>query len=234
MSSTATFEEKDGRVGSGARSGSAFPAARALMLTVIAVLALVTAGAVGYAIAGPQAPADDSPEAGFARDMQVHHGQAVQMAFQIRDKTDDPTLRALAYDIITSQQQQIGQMYGWLARWGLPQAPDGPPMTWMRGTGDMTGTGMGQRDMPMDGGRMPGMASAADLQRLRSATGREAEVLFLRLMTAHHRGGIAMASAVLAMTDRPEVRTLARTIVSAQRAEIEQMRQLLRDRGARA
>lgn len=233
MSSTVTFSEKGGRVGSGPSATSAIPAARALVLTAIAVLALVTAGAVGYSIAGPQAPADDSPEAGFARDMQVHHGQAVQMAFQIRDKTDDPTLRAVAYDIITTQQQQIGQMYGWLARWGLPQAPDGPPMAWMRGTGAMTGS-MGQPDMPMDSGRMPGMASAADLRRLRSATGREAEVLFLRLMTTHHRGGIAMATAVLAMTDRPEVRTLARTIVTAQRAEIQQMTQLLQDRGASA
>ena len=40
-----------------------------------------------------------SAAAGFLRDMQVHHAQAVDMAMTIRDISDDPDLRRLAYDI---------------------------------------------------------------------------------------------------------------------------------------
>ncbi|HET9021623.1 MAG TPA: DUF305 domain-containing protein, partial [Ornithinibacter sp.] len=64
------------------------------------------------------APAEFGADAGFARDMQTHHAQAVEMAFLIRDRSGDEELRTVAYDIITSQQQQAGQMYGWLVQWG--------------------------------------------------------------------------------------------------------------------
>lgn len=47
---------------------------------------------------------------------------------------------------------------------------------------------------------MPGMASRQDLQRLGELTGRDAEALFLDLMTAPHQRGVEMAQAVL---DRP-------------------------------
>ena len=65
--------------------------------------------------------------------MQTHHAQAVEMAFLVRDRTDDEDLRTVAYDIITSQQQQAGQMYGWLVQWGLPQTGSRPPMAWVDG-----------------------------------------------------------------------------------------------------
>jgi len=37
-----------------------------------------------------------SAEAGFARDMQVHHDQGVELAMIVRDRTDDPDVRLLA------------------------------------------------------------------------------------------------------------------------------------------
>jgi uncharacterized protein (DUF305 family) len=78
-----------------------------------------------------QTPGTLSAEAGFARDMQVHHQQAIDMALIIRDQTTDPEIRQLAYDIATSQGQQSGQMFAWLNVWGLPQASPVPAMTWM-------------------------------------------------------------------------------------------------------
>lgn len=63
--------------------------------------------------------------------MQTHHNQAVQMAMIVRDKSTDPTIRTIAYDIITSQQQQAGQLYGWLVQWGLPQTSSETGMAWM-------------------------------------------------------------------------------------------------------
>ncbi|MFC7643696.1 DUF305 domain-containing protein [Streptosporangium lutulentum] len=38
-------------------------------------------------------PTDASAEAGFARDMAVHHAQAVEMSFIARDGSKDETLR---------------------------------------------------------------------------------------------------------------------------------------------
>lgn len=74
--------------------------------------------------------ADTGADVGFSRDMQTHHRQAVEMALIIRDRTDDAAVRTLAYDIATSQQQQAGQMYGWLVQWGLPQTAPRRLMAW--------------------------------------------------------------------------------------------------------
>ena len=97
--------------------------------------------------------------------MQEHHNQAVELALIVRDRTDDPNTRLLAYDIATSQSQQSGQMFGWLAEWGLPQAPAEPSMTWMLRPplgGDGGHSEIGHSDTGDDGsvdGAMPGMAT---------------------------------------------------------------------------
>jgi uncharacterized protein (DUF305 family) len=205
---------------------------------VATVLALVLVGVLAFTagrLSAPEAaaPAGDSAAAGFARDMQVHHAQAVEMAMTVRDRTDDPDVRILAYDIALTQQQQIGQMYAWLTLWGLPQTSSSPPMEWMAqhaGEADAEGMTMGDAE-PMPGA-MPGMASREDLARLAQLSGRAAEVLFLELMTAHHVGGVTMAQAVL---DRPapaEVHLLAQAMVNAQNAEMTVMATMLEERGA--
>lgn len=208
---------------------SAWPA-----VAILVLVGLLVAGGVGYLIGRPaSAPADDSPEAGFARDMQVHHAQAVEMSLIVREKSNDPGLRAMAYDVITSQQQQIGQMYAWLDSWGLLQTSSRAPMAWMSRMQHpgMAGMPSGSMNMLPDG-RMPGMASAADLARLRAARGQSAEVLWLRLMIPHHEAGIMMAEAAIQKSSDPQVVKLASAIRTAQLAEIDQMRQLLGDRGA--
>lgn len=209
-------------------------------LALVAALALLASGAGGFFLAGGPRPSDDSVEAGFARDMQTHHLQAVQMALLVREKSKDPVLRAVAYDIATSQQQQAGQMYGWLTQWRLSQTSSQPRMAWMMDGGSMGPMDGGSMDGPsgqaggnhlLPDGRMPGMASAADLAQLEQAQGKEAEILFLRLMVTHHRGGIAMAQAAVDAADRPEVVQLARSITRAQSAEVDQLQQLLAQRG---
>ena len=154
------------------------------------------------------------------------------MSLIVRDKSTDPALRAMAYDVITSQQQQIGQMYAWLDSWGLPQTSSRAPMAWMKHAG-MTGmTSDAGPIKALPDGRMPGMASASDLERLRSATGRAAEVQWLRLMIPHHQAGVRMAAAALGESTDSQVVRLAKAIRTAQLAEIEQMRQMLADRAA--
>jgi uncharacterized protein (DUF305 family) len=157
-------------------------------------------------------PGNDSAEAGFARDMIVHHAQAVQMAEIIRDKTNSDDMRLLAADISLTQQAQVGIMQGWLEVWGLPITGEEPAMAWM-----------GQ---PMDG-FMPGMATPDEITRLSQLPPDRADVLFLRLMIAHHAAAIPMAQAILKRTDEPEVRELARSIIGSQTAEIANMKDMV-------
>jgi uncharacterized protein (DUF305 family) len=157
-------------------------------------------------------PANDSAEAGFARDMIVHHAQAVQMAEIVRDRTNSDAIRLLASDISLTQQAQIGIMQGWLGVWGLPITGSEPAMKWM--------------GHPTDG-LMPGMATPDELDSLFKLPPERADVLFLRLMISHHQAAIPMAKAILKRTDEPEVRQLATSIIASQRAEIENMKTMV-------
>ena len=202
------------------------PRARARLGVIAAiVLVVVAVGAVELAFR-PATPRDDSAEAGFARDMGTHHAQAVEMGFVVRDKSSDPALRALAYDIIVTQSAQRGIFIGWLQEWGLPQASARPRMAWMPGHAQMP-AGAGGVTL------MHGMASDAELKRLRDAQGIDAEILFLQLMIRHHEGGIIMARAVEGLSRRADVVGMARNIDSSQRVEIAEMTQMLAKRGAK-
>ena len=202
--------------------------------SVAAALVVVAAFAAG-SLSAPTvtAPSTTSAEAGFARDMQTHHNQAVEMSFLIRDRTDDEEVRLLAYDIANSQSQQAGQMNGWLTVWNLPQTAPEPEMTWMsrpslKGVSHEGMSDMGTGDTSHEpGSPMPGMATAEHLASLTAATGVEAERQYLTLMIAHHTGGVEMADAVLARSNERVVRSLAASIVKAQTSEIGYMQDLL-------
>jgi uncharacterized protein (DUF305 family) len=217
-------------------------------LTVI-VAVLVTAlvvGLVGWSVGRLSAlenpdPSNTSAEAGFARDMQVHHNQGVELSMIIRDLTDDAPTRLLAYDIATTQGQQSGQMYGWLSEWGLPQAASEPSMTWMTRPG-RSGSGSGHNHggsaaatesnavTHSPGEPMPGLATPEQIAALSAASGVEAERIFLTLMIAHHLGAVDMAEAVLDRSDHTVVRAFAKSVVSSQTSEIELMRSMLAER----
>jgi uncharacterized protein (DUF305 family) len=178
----------------------------AVVVLAVALLVWRTAGRL---------PADDSLEAGFARDMMIHHDQAVAMALLIRDRTADPAVKTLATDILLTQENQIGQMLGWLNVWGLPATSAEPPMAWM--------------GHPVSG-RMPGMATPEELAHLEHLSGNAADTEFLRLMIRHHQGGIPMAEEAIARSGNDQVRALATAIVAAQQSEITAMEDLLRQK----
>ena len=156
-------------------------------------------------------------EAGFARDMIVHHAQAVQMAEIVRDHTGSEEIRNLAAGISLGQQAEIGQMRGWLEAWGLPTTAAGPPMAWM--------------GEPRDGMTMPGMATPEEVGGLQKAFPEEIDILFLQLMIRHHEAAVPMAEAALEETNRPEVEQFATAVAASQRGEIAKMQSLLRNRG---
>ncbi|MFJ2704106.1 DUF305 domain-containing protein [Streptomyces sp. NPDC087428] len=199
----------------------------ALLLLALALVALMPArpsASAPASTAAASAPAEASADVGFARDMAVHHQQAVEMSFIVRDRTTDAAVRRLAFDIINTQANQRGMMLGWLEMWGRAKSSPGPPMEWMGHTVTPRG----------DGALMPGMATDAELDALRAAKGRNAEVLFLRLMTAHHRAGADMAQAAAAAAGTDEIRNLASGMVLGQRSEIALMADMLKERGAQA
>lgn len=180
---------------------------------LIAVLALAAALLIAAALAlAPRlsTPGERSVEVRFVREMIQHHAQAVDMATRIRDRAEERTLRSVALDIQLSQQEQIGQMRGWLTLWGVPWG------------------GVG---MTAEHARMMGMATPAELNRLDTLPPAEAERHFLRLMIRHHQGALAMVKPALAPGVRPEVRTLARQIDAAQGGEIRLMTAMLAARG---
>ena len=193
------------------------PPARAWWpLLLVALAALLLGGLAGYRLGHAATPAADSVDVGFARDMSVHHEQAVQMAALAYDRSDDPAVRLLAFDILTTQQGQIGIMSGWLDAWGVPWTTTGPRMAWM--------------GMPTEG-LMPGMATAAQLDALRNADGAAADVLFLQLMIPHHQGGVSMATDAAARAKQETVRLMAASMVEAQSSEIAYMNELLATKG---
>ncbi|MEV7399836.1 DUF305 domain-containing protein [Streptomyces sp. NPDC091267] len=195
-----------------------------LALALVALMLVRPSSSAPATTSSSSAPAETSADVGFARDMAVHHQQAVEMAFIVRDRTSDMAVRRLAFDIINTQANQRGMMLGWLEMWGRAKSSPRPPMEWMGHTVTPRG----------DGALMPGMATDAELDALRAARGRDAEVRFLRLMTAHHRAGADMAQAASAAAGSDEIRNLASGMILGQRSEIALMADMIEERGAAA
>ena len=185
-------------------------------LIVLAVLLLGTGFAAGLGLKQDNVPSESSAEVGFARDMSLHHLQAIEMATLLYDRTDNELLRFLAYDILTTQQAQIGMMRGWLDLWQYSPNSSEPAMAWM--------------GMPTDG-MMPGMATSDEMRKLRDMSGHEAEILFMQLMIPHHESGVMMANAAFAHAKEPAVRDLALKMAQGQTSEIEYMNSWLAKNG---
>jgi uncharacterized protein (DUF305 family) len=200
---------------------------RTALLAVIAVgLVLLGGGlAVVFGVGQDRAnvyPTADSVDAGFSRDMATHHLQGVEMANVALERSEDPEVRQLAFDISSTQTNQVGQMQGWLALWGVPPS-GGEQMAWMADGG--------HAGHAMTDGLMPGMATEQELAELRGLSGNAFDVQFLRLMIRHHQGGREMAEYAAAHADEPVVANLARTIAETQTAETTTMTAMLAARG---
>lgn len=195
----------------------------------ILVLALAYIG--GLVTPSLRAPGDNSPEAGFARDMSAHHAQAVTMSMTIWQApllTDTPAdadassqVHGLASDIALAQQQQIGEMAVWLQDWHLQPTGSQPHMAWMPD---------GQQALV--NGLMPGMATTDQMNQLSTDTGKAQYVLYLQLMLRHHQGGIHMVEGILAESSNSQVRALAETMKQGQLLEVSLMEELLTELGA--
>lgn len=175
------------------------------------VTALLIAGMIGWMVGANSRVGHNEVDTGFLQDMREHHEQAVLMGFIFRGLPDtDPGLRTVSASIVRGQSIEVGRMIQLLRDFDEAEANDGDTsMNWM--------------GMSADPGSMPGMASEAELDELGQSSGREADRLFVELMTAHHLGGIDMAEFAAENGQNDEVRLMAESMAAAQRGEIVEM-----------
>lgn len=189
---------------------------RPFNIATIVVTVAILAGMVGWMVgdSGAQIEHNDV-DTGFLQDMRVHHEQAVLMSIVYRNLPDtDPGLRTVARQIVIGQNIEIGRMIQLLRSFDEPEiSEDGTAMAWM--------------GMSTEVDSMPGLASDDDLDELGRASGRAADELFAELMTAHHEGGIHMATFAAERGANDEVVTLARAMADAQTHEIEEIAGLI-------
>jgi len=143
----------------------------------------------------------------FAQMMKPHHEQAVEMADMILAKDGISTeVTDLATQIKEAQGPEISQLEEWISAWGAE--------------GSMSGM-----DHSMDG-----MMSDEDMSALESATGAEAEKLFLEQMMMHHEGAVEMAQTEVDEGQNADAIDMAEMIVQTQTEEIATMQDLLASR----
>lgn len=154
----------------------------------------------------PDANADhNQADIVFSQMMIPHHTQAVEMSDLILAKPDMPAgITALASKIRDAQAPEIDLMTGWLKEWNVPAM-----------TSDHSGHGMA------------GMVDEKGIDQLKGAPGTEAARLFLEQMIGHHEGAVEMARQEIAAGKHADSVELARGIISAQEAEISEMKGLL-------
>ncbi len=149
---------------------------------------------------------DDRPNTAdfrYVAMMTTHHAQAIEMSRLAPARASSAGVKALAERIADTQGPEIDAMKGWQAQY------------------DPKGT-----RTPEQHGTMPGMATEAQLARLKAARGKDFDRLFLRLMTTHHEGAIDMAGEVLGGGNNLRVEEMANDVVAQQSSEIHRMRAL--------
>lgn len=144
----------------------------------------------------------------FAQMMIPHHEQAIEMS----DIALDPNTQAgaqvkdLATRIRDAQDPEIMTMTGFLNTWGKSLTMD---------------SSMDHSEM------MSGMLSSEQMTQLSERRGSDFDRAWMSAMIAHHEGAIEMAKDVINDGKNSSVRELANAIVSAQDAEITEMKTLL-------
>jgi uncharacterized protein (DUF305 family) len=133
-----------------------------------------------------------------------HHAQALEMTGLAPDHAESGQVKKLAERISAAQGPEITAMRGWLKSHSRQE------------------TGGGH-----DHATMPGMATEAQLGKLRAADGKAFDQLFLTLMITHHEGAISMATDVKAQGNNVQIEEMADDVVAQQTSEISRMRGML-------
>jgi uncharacterized protein (DUF305 family) len=152
-----------------------------------------------------QVAAHNADDVMFAQMMIPHHQQALDLAALVPDRSTNPAVVKLAATIAGEQQPEITAMKALLLQWEVDPSSD------------HSGHGMA----------MQGMVDDATMAKLQSLKGAEFDTLWLQSMIGHHQGAIEMANTEIAKGASPDMIAMAKNIVTAQQAEIDQMKQML-------
>ena len=177
---------------------------------VVALLAAVAflAGAIGWAIGNRRPSPLSATDVGFMQDMGYHHDQAVRMSGILLAKPDiSRDLDSYALEIVISQQADRGIFNATLDRFGYASSPGPQVMGWMLG-----------HSLPRD--QMEGLATDAQIEQLKAASGPQAEALWIALMSEHHLGGMHMADWEARHGHDRTTRNIAQAMVKTQRGEV--------------
>ncbi|OGE83498.1 MAG: hypothetical protein A3B10_03645 [Candidatus Doudnabacteria bacterium RIFCSPLOWO2_01_FULL_44_21] len=143
----------------------------------------------------------------FIDQMIPHHEDAITMAELAKQKAEHQEIKDLAADIITAQNAEIEQMRQWRRDW----------------------FGIGGLFIPqamahnMEHGLNMGlMGDLSDLEDLENA--KPFDKKFIEAMIPHHQMAVMMAQMLWQTTQREEMKKISDDIITAQNAEIEQMR----------
>ncbi|MFF4710938.1 DUF305 domain-containing protein [Streptomyces eurythermus] len=153
------------------------------------------------------AEAHNAQDVAFAKGMIPHHQQALEMAELAADRASSPRVKDLAARIEKAQDPEIRTLTGWLKAWG-----EQPPMAGMDHSGHAG---------------MSGMMSEVDMAALKKADGKDFDTRFLSLMAEHHQGAVEMATTEKQRGRSDDAKAMADAIITAQNAEIKEMKQLL-------
>ncbi|MEU9323044.1 DUF305 domain-containing protein [Streptomyces canus] len=187
-------------------------------LTVTAVFALAACGGgddSGSAASSPSvsgeasAGAHNAQDVSFAQGMIPHHQQAIEMAELADGRAASTQVKDLAARVEKAQGPEITTMTGWLKSWD-EKVPESMP---------------GMDHSGMDG--MAGMMDSADMGKLKKASGKDFDSMFLTMMVEHHEGAVEMATTEKAKGEDKAATAMAGDIVTAQNAEISEMKKLL-------
>jgi uncharacterized protein (DUF305 family) len=147
--------------------------------------------------------AEGSPvDRAFVAAMIPHHQSAVQMAKIARRRGSSAFVTQLADSIVRTQTAEIATMRARDAKLAASAIKPGS-------------LGVPEHMMGMSG----------DVSSLNTA--KPFDAAFMRMMVPHHRGAVVMAKAEIAKGKDPELKALARNIISAQQREIAGMNKQL-------
>ncbi len=172
------------------------------------VAAILIAGCGGGDSSGADAESFNASDVMFAQMMIPHHEQAIEMSDIALDPTTGAgdSVRELATAIKAAQDPEIAEMTSLLGGWGMSTEMD---------------PSMDHSDM------MSGMLTLDEIDDLADLRGEAFDRAWLEAMIRHHEGAIDMAEDVIADGTDASMRALAERVITAQRAEIDEMRALL-------
>lgn len=191
-------------------AGARFARWWALVLTIglLGMGSLWTLGASGKEMRWPFATIQvTDPDGQWLRHMTAHHVVGLQLAQLAAERSEAAAVRDLAVLMAAEHKAEIARMRLWWRSWFDHEMP-----------------GISDQEY-LD---MVGMPPPELLEHLQTIEGKDFERTFLPVMLRHHEGAIVMCNAMGQQRRDPRIALLAVSISHAQKKQMEQMRQMLR------